>query len=278
MKPTPLRQGAGISMILVGMPGVGKTPFIASGGNTIIIHPPADNMDSIGSASNVKELVISDWSDAYEALEYCNGLEPKDSPDLWIWLDSISVWQEYGLADVLADAIERKPSRAIKKGGVTIPEFGADVGEYGTNMGRIKRWCRDMHGFAKEGKFNFGITAHPMEWYDPIAEEDLLAPNIQGKGMVTNICGYMNINAYLQEIPREDGPSQKVLFTKTPGFYGKDQFDCLPETKSGKRGLIEPTMAEFNELLAKARGNGGGKRKPAVKNKKRAKKAPKKKS
>lgn len=276
MKPQPLNPAAGVSMILVGMPGVGKTPFIASGGPTLIIHPPADNMDSIPPGADVEEIVVTDWESSYEALHYCSQLPVQENPDLWVWLDSISVWQDYTLADVLNDAIERKPARAVEKGGLTIPEFGPDVGEYGTNMQRIKRWVRDMHGFAKEGKFNLGITAHPFEWYDPIQEEDLLAPWIQGKGMVTAICGYTNLNAYLQEIKRDGESSQKVLFTKTPGFYGKDQFDCLPETKSGKRGLIDPTMEEFSQLLEEAR-KGRGKRRRAKAPAKKSKKAPRKK-
>lgn len=294
MKPQPLSVGRGVSMLLVGMPGVGKTPFIASGANSCIIHPPADNMDSVPKDAPVKEIVVSNWKDMFETLAWANQLPSEESPDKWVWLDSISVWQDYGVEDLLKDAIERKPARAVAKGSteyevmdsvqslyvspegkIMVPEFDADVPEYGINMKRIARWVRDMHGFAKEGKFNFGITAHPFEWFDPIDEEDMLAPWIQGKGMVTRICGYMNIIAYLQEVKQEGETTQKILFTKTPGFYGKDQFDCLPETKSGKRGLIDPTMAEFDELLAKARSGGRRKMSPAKKSKpaKKAKRA-----
>lgn len=292
MEPQSLEDGRGVSMMLVGMPGVGKTPFIASGPKSLIVHPPADNMDSVPKGSPVKELVIRDWSEAFECLAYCNQLPVRENPDIWVWLDSISVWQDYGLEDLLKDAIERKPSRAVERGEteyaiddhvqslyvedgkIMVPEFDADKAEYGINMKRIARWVRDMHGFAKEGKFNFGITAHAFEWMDPIAEEQVLAPYIQGKGMVSKICGYMNIIAYMREIPRDDGPPQKVLFTKTPGFYGKDQYDCLPETKSGKRGLIEPTMAEFQKLLSEARDGRQGARPRA--STKKAKKATKK--
>lgn len=293
MEPQPLEEGRGVSMLVVGMPGVGKTPFIASGPKSLIIHPPADNMDSVPSGAPVKEIVVREWSDMFEVLAYCNQLPVKENPDIWVWLDSLSVWQDYGVEDLLKDAIERKPARAVVRGEtgyeiapsvqslyveggkIMVPEFDADVAEYGINMKRIARWVRDMHGFAKEGKFNFGITAHPHEWFDPISEEDVLAPWIQGKGMITKICGYMNLIAYLQEIPREDDEPQKVLFTKTPGFYGKDQFDCLPETKSGKRGLIDPTMEKFHKLLSDARSGrqGTGRRKPAkAKKSKRAKK------
>lgn len=276
MPPKPISRGAGISAMVVGLPGVGKTPFIASGGRTLIVHPPADNMDSIPPGANVEEWVVEDWTQMYEVQMYCNNEAKADGFD-WVWLDSYSVWQDYGLRDVLQDAVERKPARRIEKGGIKLPEFGADKGEYLINMERNKNWVKDMHAFSKEGKFNFGLTAHAFEWYDPIEELDVLAPWIQGKGMVSAICGYMNMIMYLKPIRDEDGNiSKKILFSQTPGFYGKDQFDCLPlKASTGERGLLEPTMAEFDELLAKARGGSTGKRSPAKK--KPAKKAPKKK-
>lgn len=269
-------------MMIVGMPGVGKTPFIASGGRTLIIHPPADNLDSVPAGAPVEEIEVATWADMYEALAYCNSLPPGEFD--WVWLDSLSVFQDYGVEDLLKDAITRKPARAIATGEteeivdesvqsfyvnadqeIMVPEFDADKQEYGINMKRIARWVRDMHGFAKAGKFNFGITTHPVfGWIDPTDEEDKIAPWIQGKGMITKICGYMNLIAYLTEQQRDGAPPQKLLLTKTPGFYGKDQFDCLPQTKSGKRGLPEPTMAEFDKRLAAKR----GKSKPTAKRKK----------
>lgn len=268
-------------MMLVGQPGIGKTPFIASNPKkTLIVHPPTDNMDSIPAGANVEEWVVEDWVQMYEVQTYCNN-DAKDDGFHWVWLDSLSVWQDYGVRDVLHDAIERKPARRIEKGGVKIPEFGADKGEYGINMERIKNWVRDMHAFSKEGKFNFGLTAHPFEWFDPIEELDVLAPWIQGKGMVQAICGYMNMICFLKGLRDEDDNLVgKVLLSQTPGFYGKDQYDCLPLKEStGERGLKNPTMGQFEDLLATARGTQGTSGRPAKKRpgKKAPKKSPRKK-
>jgi hypothetical protein len=161
----------------------------------------------------------------------------------------------------MEDAIARRPDRAVTKGGISIPEFGPDQGEYKINFDRIDKWVRAMTGMAKEGQFNFGITAHPEEWFDPTADNgegaDVLAPWIRGKNMIPKICGHMNIVAYLQEQrSSENEEPQRVLYSDLPGHVGKDQFRCFPELKSGKHGIVDPTVPKLEAALRKARRGG----------------------
>lgn len=253
-KPRKLRQGEGITWLLFGIPGVGKTPLIGENPRTLILRPPTDHTDSIMEPENVEEIVINDWASELEAFQYVHqgGWEQHD----WVWIDSLSGFQDFGLRDVLEDAVIRKPSRGVNKGGVMIPEFGADQGEYGINMNRITNMVQDFCGMAAEGKINFGITCHPADWYNPVTEETVLAPWVQGKGMIAKICGYMNVITYMQEVSRDGKPSQIQLFSSAPGFYGKDQFRAFPTMKSGKRGIVDPTMSRIMDLFEAKRESG----------------------
>jgi hypothetical protein len=196
-------------------------------------------------------MVIRDWAAELEAYQYVHqgGWEEYD----WVWLDSLSVFQDFGLRDVLQDAIDRKPTRAMKKGegpdgkNIMIPEFGADQGEYGINMTRITNMIQDFVGMADEGKINFGVVCHPETWYNPMTEESVLAPWVQGRGMIAKVCGYMNMIMYMA------GEPKPILYSEAKGFFGKDQYGALPKLKSGKRGLVRPTMPKLIELLESRR-------------------------
>lgn len=241
MKPTPLKKERGISMLVFGVPGSGKTRLLGSAADTLIVRPPTDHTASILRPGNCKEAVVSDWPDMLEVFQYLQqtGTEEHD----WVWLDSISLFQDHGLDDVFQNAIDRKPERA---------KYGPDKGEYGINMDRISRWTRDMVGLANAGQFNFGITAHPFEWYDPVKQEDVWAPYIQGKNMSPKICGYMQVVAYLAVVEPEGksgGEPKRVLMTDSPGFVGKNQLGEFPALKSGRHGIIDPTMDKVVDAL-----------------------------
>lgn len=247
MKPTKLDRGKGIKLLVFGVPGAGKTRFLSTAKKTLIIRPPTDSTHAIQETGNVEEIVVRDWQDMWETFEFIQhgGYEKYD----WIWLDSISLFQDFGMDDVFQNAVDKKPSRA---------EHGWDKGEYGINFGRIGKWIRDMSGLCDTGAFNFGITAHPFEWYNPVIEEDVWMPFIQGKNMAPKICGYMTIVAYLAEVKRKDKPSQRILYSAADGFFGKDEFDCFPKLSSGKHGIIEPTMPKLMKLIKDSTGSTSG--------------------
>lgn len=245
----PVSDREHICLLVHGDIGTGKTSLIGSGGEefkTLIIRPPVDHVQPI-RGSGCQEWVIHNWTDAFEALEYCRH-EGADWD--WIWLDSISLWQDVGLDDIWQEALDRKPSRRA---------FGVDKLEYGINMSRIGEWVRHMVG---PDQFNFGITAHSIDLPDPISSDGdfIRVPWIQGKGMVSRVCGYMNCVAYYDVIEREvrgEMRTRRVLHTqKTEVYYAKDQYNAF---ENGV--MINPTVPKIVEAIDAARAKAVGPKK-----------------
>jgi hypothetical protein len=170
----------------------------------------------------------------FETLEYLRETNGKDWD--WVWLDSISLFQDTGLDDIWAGVIEKKPARK---------EYGLDRSEYGVNMFRLGQWVRHIVGMEA---FHFGITAHPAEMDDPFGDggDYLLMPYIQGKNMSPKICGYMNIVAYMDvRRNKKNGKMVRTLYTNEGDkAYGKDQFNALPEGR-----MNYPTIPKLLELI-----------------------------
>jgi len=263
VKPQALRTGDCTRIFLFGPPGSQKTRTIGTGTKTLILRPPADHTDSIDAGADVQEIVIGDWSRKVEVFEWGQqgGFEKFD----WVWLDGVTIFEEFGLDDVFADAVARKPSRE---------EFGADKGEYGINRGRLSTWIRDMVALSKAGKFSFGMTALSMAYWDPKKEEDLLIPQVgdlQGKFSL-KMCGYFNMVAYLEEVKRKNRKDQIRLAVDGPGIYGKDQYNCFPELSSGHHGMLNPTIPKIEEAIAEAKKgkpSGSQRKRPARRRRKR---------
>jgi hypothetical protein len=244
-------------MMIYGVNKVGKTRLIGGGKRTLIIRPPDDHTDSIEAGADAEELVLTEWSEMFETFTWLQQGAHREYD--WVWLDTISLMQDRLIEDIMTDVLMRRPDRGEDKGGIQIPTYGPDQGEWKLNFDRIAKWVRDMTGIAKAGAFNFGITAHPFEWFDPTKDEEIWTPWIQGKNMIPKICGYMNIIAYMQKTEDEKkGTTQRVLLVDAPGFLGGDQLDCFPELKSGRHGIVEPTMAKIEAAIKKSPKRVGG--------------------
>ena len=231
---TPVGQSSKINFLLYGPPGSGKTRLMGQRERTLIVHPPTDHMDSIRT-SGAEEWVVHDWGEMNNVGEYAQHDGAKDFD--WIWLDSISLFQDAGLDDIWDGVIAQKPHRA---------QYSLDKGEYGINMWRLQQWVRRMVGIRG---FNFGITAHPQELENPITQELKLQPWVQGKNMSTKIQGYMNVVGYLEVVHQDGKAPRRVLRTAgTERFEAKDQFDAF----LGGR-LVDPTMERFEAAIAEAR-------------------------
>lgn len=260
---TATGRGRATCMCVYGMPGTGKTRLIGSSElPTLILHPPTDHIDSIPSSSSADHIELqdhNDMNDVFMELQQ-DGADYTKYREGWVWLDGITLMEEYGMDDVFGAVIMKKPHRA---------EHGPDKGEYGVNRQRLQKWVRDMIGLSKAGQFNLGITAHPMMVEDPVTSEDIWVPQFgdtKGK-LAFKLAGYMNIVAYYGTTAKKsEGDLQRTLLTDPDGFIGKDQYDIFPKLKSGRHGFVNPTMRDVDEALAtKAKPSTRTRKRPARK-------------
>lgn len=237
----PLSRSSKINLLLYGDPGYGKTALVGTTpGRSLILRPPVDHIDSIKDVpEGMEEWVLPDWNEAHEAMDFLR--QEGDQHYDWVWLDSISLWQDIGLDDLWETVIHEKPARA---------RYGLDKQEYGINMFRTGKWVRHVVGARL---FNFGMTAHvqmlPIS-LDPDAPEKLM-PAIHGKvggalgGFAIKMCGYMNVVAYLDVTSK----GTRVLYTNaTDRYYAKDQFSSLPKGR-----LVSPTMPKLIKAIEESR-------------------------
>ena len=241
-EPQPLTPGRTVIQGIYGLPGAGKTRLAGSSAyKTLIIRPPTDHTDSIGEKDNIEEVVISDWSEQLEHFQW--GQQGGYKQYTWVWLDGVTLFEEIGMDDVFGHVVMQKPHRA---------ENGPDKGEYGVNRQRLGKWLRDMIGLSKEGHFNFGFTAHVMEYVDPVESETIWIPQVgdrDGK-FAMKLCGYTNICAYLKASDEDKKPRKETLLVDGEGFIGKDQYNCFPKLKSGRHGFINPTLTDIEDAIA----------------------------
>jgi hypothetical protein len=241
-----------INMLIHADIGTGKTSLIGSGGKefkTLLIRSPIDHADPI-IGSGVKELIVKNWEDIFEALEY---LRHEGHEWDWVWWDSVSLTQDIGLDDVYEGVLDQKGGRSGARA-----RFGPDRGEYRVNMWRLEQFVRHTVG---SGGFNFGITAHSFWYTDPESDTPTsqLMPWIQGKAMPQKICGMMNIVGYMEVKQRtvrgEEKLARIIHFNKTDRWYAKCQFK-LPtgEPVFGDSGtVVNPTMPKLMEAIQKSR-------------------------
>ena len=249
------------AMCLFSDPGVGKTRLIGSGAKdykTLLLRSPGDKVNSI-LGSGAKEIVAADHEELLEALDMLRHVE-KGEWDIVAW-DAISIWQDFGLWDVLEGAFDRagppgSPARKHRE------QFYADKGEYHVNMQRISRAIRELSGSEA---FNFVVTAHAF-WGKRLKEDDTedesgaeqLQPWIQGKGMVSKVCGMMDVVGYLDhKTMKIRGQNRNVIRLHTEGseqIYAKNQFYASNESVFGPGGvMINPTMPKIVEAINSAR-------------------------
>jgi len=236
-----------LKLLVYGRWSVGKTVLIGTAGpRCLIVRPPVDHTDSIiarfPKAKRPKEWVVRDW-DAMEEVKQYLRLQGGDWE--WVWLDSISLWQDVGLDDIWAATIERNPSRNAKHAGL-------DKGEYGRNMDRLSGWVRDVVALDT---FHFGITAHPTHRLDAPDGERKMMPWVQGKQMSEKTCGYMNVVGYLdvKRSPSSGRVYRELTVNETEDFYAKDQFEAFEKGR-----MIDPTLPKIVAAVEAAKRKSGG--------------------
>lgn len=157
----------------------------------------------------------------------------------WVWLDSISAFQDIGLDDLWEVIITEKPARK---------RYGLDKGDYWINMQRLGRWVRDVAALSDRGAFNFGICAWPAELSNSPEDSEVdkkLMPWVQGKNMSMKMCGYVNIVAFGSVTSKG---TRRIQLNETERVYAKDQFDC-----TAKGFMLNPTIPKLMDAIEAAR-------------------------
>lgn len=257
----PVGASSKLSMLIYADIGWGKTSLIGTGGKefkTLIVRPPIDHVDPI-IGSGCQEIIVSDWEEIFETLEYVQHL-PEGEWD-WVWIDSISLLQDIGLDDVYENVLDRKgPVGSLAR--KDREQFGPDRGEYRVNFWRLGQYVRHIVG---AGTVNLGVTAHAFWWepYDNGVTPSCLWPWIQGKMMPAKIAGMMNIVAYGSIEEREGRGGRKrqvrVLHTNAnESWYAKCQIKT-PDGGSvfGTGDIINPSIPEMMEAIQAGRPSNG---------------------
>jgi hypothetical protein len=230
-------------LCIYGAPGAGKTPLVGQypEKRVLLVKPAFEHTDSI-RISGADEWTVDGWQGSRGMEEVREYLHHQGGDDYdWVWLESISGFQDAGLDDIWEGVLAQKPSRY---------EYGRDKSEYGVNMTRLGVWVRHVVGLDS---FNFGFTAWPERLKSPEKDEDGDAiikymPWIQGKNMAERMCGYTKMVAYLEKKNGKNGTYQVLRTGFNENYYTKDQWDTF---ENGR--LVNPTMKKLDEAIDKAR-------------------------
>jgi phage nucleotide-binding protein len=239
------REDAFIRMIVYGEPGVGKTPFACSAPNALVLDGDGGLESALVAGSTAKVWTVNDWNDMLEAYNWLAGGGHRQFD--WLILDSITLFQERGLDNVMDDLVAKKSHRSI---------YLPDQGDYGQNMSRLGRTLRDL----KKLPMNQVWTAHVFKEDYEKADGSIVErhmPLIQGKGMTNKICGYAGIVAHLETTERRDKATKEIkeypvlTTSKKDGWYGKDRYSAIgrmvnptvPKVIAAIEAKLDPTKA-----------------------------------
>jgi hypothetical protein len=228
-----------INWALYSWPGVGKSVFLGTGGETMLIGDcDSGGSDSAaGQGSSATAMPIRDY-DELESLYQWALHDTCDGDFDFIFLDSLTLFQDRTLIDeLLRDAHEQNPEKQD-------PDIPSKR-EYMKSQVKIARYVRQ---FCELPDINFGCTFHVMSHETPDGSV-LWVPLLQGlQGeFSTKIQGYMNLLTYMYG-KEKDGKLVRYLRSESNAeFTAKDRFNALPPV------MKDPTVPQVRKLIEDAK-------------------------
>ena len=239
---TRLNRSPYLKPLIFADPGAGKTVLAGSSPNALLIRPPTDGTESLEKFGyECEEMEVETWAEMDEVYDHFS--LSKSNEFEWCWLDGISLFQEYGLDDIMDELV--RPVEKGGKGKIHREPYNPGIENYGTNMNHLSKWIRQMVTLP----INFGVTAIPERVEDRDGEVTYM-PYVQGKNMSAKISGYFGLVANLRVVKGDDGEFHRVLYVQKDGkWYAKDRYNL-----TDKGYIVDPTIPKIVDLREKARG------------------------
>jgi len=229
-------------IFVYGDPGVGKTPLATSAPRTIVLN--ADGGDALESAreqsKNFKVIDVEGHDDLWEFYRWMKvRLDKGQQPADWVWLDSITLFQDLGMDELMVEAVKRNQNR---------DPFIPDKPEYQKNQNRLHSWVRHMTRLD----VGFGMTAHTMrvvETNEDDEEVTIYMPSVQGgQGTLSSkLCARMSIIGRLYIVEKEvNGKkvARRMMQTRRRGaYYARDRYNALGGS------VTNPTVPKIVEAI-----------------------------
>jgi DNA polymerase III delta prime subunit len=226
----PIGTGTGEypRILFYGPPGSFKTLLTDTAPNALMLEADRGDVSAFRMGSTNEKWPIDDWEDATDALSwlYQGGYKHYD----WVSLDTISMFQESGLFNIMDDLVA-DPTKQHRK------VWAPDKGEYGQNMSRLNRYIRDLVRLPVP----IICTAHIQEEDDHTGVSQFM-PMVQGKNMPGKICSYFDLIGHMS-IRVIDGAEHPVFSTlKEEKYYTKDRFMVIGR-------MVDPTIPKILERM-----------------------------